>query len=380
MSYFDSCEFNLDWLNGVLELDDAQEFFDFLGSINAELGMKNWFLAASGKYNYNTRFCFQGKNSIQAMWNCSEAPITRINNEHNNSGLFLTLSGDGIRQLNEYCALQKLFGFFRTHNFRASRVDVNMDVFDPDNPLVPLIIEAFRFSLLRENGKPTLCTDFRRSKSDNFLVYENYDTFHNRVSHSCQLGNHSSRLGMFRCYDKWLELKSGRLAGVIGDATLAAKGCPDYWYRLEYELHKENAAACFTAFLNGVCTCESLFAYCADKFFRVVVPLTTASDISHSASDEVWDEFLVYLNGHLAELDEVIVHQPYIKATLASTLHFVEHMMSWLVCVDELRKLYPDWFSERMYKGKKRFYESAHYSQLRSEMGIINNDGEVIII
>ena len=302
MSYFDTMEFNIDWLNGVLHSSDVMGFFEFLESLDKSLSIEHWFKQNSGRYNYKNRFCYNGQATLQIMWNAlgdydDTKSMWIADDIHHNPDIFVTFSGDGLRFLNSLGVLPKLFSFFKQKGFRASRFDVNCDIFEEDNPLVPLIVEAFRFALIRQDGTPCISTHVQR-KAKNFIVYENSDIYHNRKSYSVQLGDHSTRFGMFRCYDKWLELKDGRMSGTIGDALLEAKGNPDYWYRLEYELHKENAADVFNAFLSGQLNVEGAFAVAADRIFKIVNPVSVVSRLGDPITcpdSPVWLEFMEYV-------------------------------------------------------------------------------------
>ncbi len=299
MSYFDTLEFNIDWLNGVLHTSDAMGLFEFLESLDPVLSLEHWIKQPTGKFNYKTRFCYNGTAQIQICWNSlydydENESMWIVNQEHHNPDIFFTISGDGIRFLNSINVLPELFKYFNKLGFRASRFDVNCDVFEEDNPLIPLIIESFRYALIRENGRPCISTHVQR-KAKNFTVYENSDIYHNKITYNVQLGDHSTRFGMFRCYDKWLELKDGRMSGIVGDAILEAKGNPEYWYRLEYELHKENAADVFNAFLSGKLTVEGAFAVAADRIFKIVQPVSVVSEVRNSLICEEWSAFLEYL-------------------------------------------------------------------------------------
>lgn len=296
IKWLDTMEFSIDWLNGVMEFDGSIfDFFKDIALFDDRLRADNWVLLKGGKYHYNQRFCLNGNATFQVCWNASEESpfVPYKKGENNNYGIFISISGDGLRYLQQHQnTLGSLLKYFYYNGFRCSRFDVNCDIFEKDNPLIPVVIEAFRWALIRKEGELGLSTNVQR-KSSNFAVYELVDTYHNERCFNCTLGNHSTRFGMFRCYNKWLELKDGRLSDV-GDAILAAKGNPDYWYRLEYELHKENAADIFNAFASGKINLENAFHAAAEKIFRVIEQGSVWGNISRFDTNAVWAEFLAH--------------------------------------------------------------------------------------
>lgn len=298
IKWLDTMEFSIDWLNGVMEFDGSIfDFFKDISLFDDRLRADNWILLKGGKYHYNQRFCLNGNATIQVCWNSSEETpfVPYKKGENNNYGIFVSISGDGLRYLQQHeNTLGSLMKYFYYNGFRCSRFDVNCDIFEKDNPLIPVVIEAFRWALIRKEGELGLSTNVQR-KSSNFSIYEMVDTYHNERCYNCQLGNHSTRFGMFRCYNKWLELKDGRLSDV-GDAILAAKGNPDYWYRLEYELHKENAADIFNAFASGKINIEHAFYAAAQKIFTVVNQKYICGSMGLNPINSVWAEFLAHID------------------------------------------------------------------------------------
>lgn len=288
-------KFGMDWLNGVLPVTDVWEVFQMLEKFSSKLRFDRWELVNSGKYNYSRRYCLDGKASIQLMYNpvsleegftaclpepkTDEAePNTIYQRTHNNPYVFFSISGDGIRQLHnmggDVSALNKLMFYFYRNSFRCSRFDVYCDVLDKKNTAVPIIQKAFKYFQYPQVGKPTLRTNVQR-KAGNVSMYRGVDD-KGKVYYNCVLGNHGTRFGMFRCYNKRMELLEGRLSGEKGNEILKDYGNPDYWWRLEYEIHKENAAACFNACMeqaeknNKVLSFDAVFASALERVFDIV--------------------------------------------------------------------------------------------------------------
>lgn len=270
-------KFGMDWLNGVLPVEDVSEVFKMLEMFSGKLRFDRWQLTNSGKYNYKRRYCLDGNMTIQLMYNpvSDEELFTACQGDdtkpgyHNNSGVFFSISGDGIRYLHtlggEVSALNKLLFYFYRHGFRSSRFDVYCDILDENNEIVPLITEAFSYARCEQVGKPFVVTRLRRT-NNNFKQYSLVDDDGNKWYNS-QLGHHGSTVGMFRCYNKFIEMSEGRLEDISED-VFKAYDVDNYWYRLEYEMHKENAAACFNALMEKAENCNSPLCF-EDIFFSV---------------------------------------------------------------------------------------------------------------
>lgn len=303
-------KFGMDWLNGVLPVYDVSEVFNTLAVFSSKLRFDRWELVNSGKYNYSRRYCLDGKASIQLMYNpvsdeeaftaCvkEDSPESSNIRTHNNPYVFFSISGDGIRYLHslggEQSALNKLLFYFYRNGFKASRFDVYCDILDSSNEVVPLIQKAFKYFRFPQVGKITLRTSVQRLDK-NCDVRRHHDS-KGKVYYNCTLGNHGTRFGMFRCYNKLEEVLNGRLAE-FSDVILKEYGVKDYWYRLEYELHKENAAACFNACLanaeseNVALSFESIFASALERVFSVALyERYTQTNHGYGIVNE-WDNF-----------------------------------------------------------------------------------------
>lgn len=284
-------KFGMDWLNGVLPVTDVWEVFSTLEKFSSKLRFERWELVNSGKYNYSRRFCLDGKATIQLMYNpvseeeaftaCCAVPKDKndkpIHKTHNNPYVFFSISGDGIRYLHslggDVSALNKLMFYFYNNQFKASRFDVYCDILDKKNTAVPLIQKAFKYFLYPRVGMPTLRTNVQR-KSCNISMYRGVDD-KGKVYHNCVLGNHGTRFGMFRCYNKRMELLEGRLCDK-GFQLLKDYSNPDYLWRLEYEMHKEHASACFDSCMkqavdnDNILSFDNVFASALERVFDIV--------------------------------------------------------------------------------------------------------------
>ena len=308
MSYLESTVFSFDWLNGTLPgFCDVRYFFDCLEKIHADLKYEEWFSRERGIYNYSQSFGLQGSSrfivafnpdydnsalAVEFSDNFNTFPLRAVTDGYN-PGIFISISGDGLRYLNSLGngVVKALFSFLRSQGFKASRLDVCCDIFDKDNPLVPLLVEAFHYCIVKKGGKATLTSNIRRTV-DNVRIQLNADPYreNNDWSYSIAFGNHGSSWGMFRLYDKWLEIKTGRLKEFSED-LLKDK---DYWYRLEYELHKEHAALLFNNL--GDMTTSDAFHFAACNMFKVVIPKSEKTQSDKCINSSVWAEFLEYIH------------------------------------------------------------------------------------
>ncbi len=301
-------KFGMDWLNGVLPVADVWSVFEMLEKFSSKLRFDRWTLLNSGRYNYSRRYCLDGKMTIQLMYNpVSDEEGFTADMNHNNSGIFFSISGDGIRYLHslggDVSALNKLLFYFYRNSFKASRFDTYCDILDDNNDIVPLIQDAFDNFIRPEYDRPTLKTYMRRTDSN--IGYIKHRDINGNPYYNCQLGNHSSSVGMFRCYNKFEEMRDGRLSDFSSDA-FNSYNVEDYWYRLEYEMHKENAAACFNALMsradaeNSPLCFEDIFNSVFERVFTVV-DYKSSSGMQNQPTSNVWASFG-------AELQENAIH------------------------------------------------------------------------
>lgn len=377
-------KFGMDWLNGVLPVSDVQFVFDLLGMFSSKLKQERWVLLNSGRYNYARRYCLDGNMTMQLMYNpVSDDNYMTADMQHNNSGIFFSISGDGIRYLHslggDVSALNKLLFYFYRNSFKASRFDTYCDILDESNEIVPLIQEAFDYVGREQVGKPLIRTRLRRSGSalrTNFRreTYTNDDgsTFTN-----CTLGHHGSTVGMFRCYNKKVEVADGRLSELSSD-LFKSYDVDDYWYRLEYEMHKENAAACFNALMsraeeeNSPLCFEDIFYSVFQRVFSLIEP-QASYQMASNRFDEVpvsaaWASFGSELEAnaiHLVQFESV----PYIKCTLSLLEKNARNIKGYFYAIGQYLNTLPLDERVKFMKEARDNYESkARYNTLRDEI------------
>lgn len=319
----DDLKFNIDWLNGVLPITDFSIIEDFLNQYPL-LNLSNW-VDSPGRFNYllglefsgmpGFRFCWNNRTPYQVTGNdiyrSSEDEYRDHDNngsipskgEHNNAYVFLQLSGDGIRFLQKFDLIHDFFTFLYNNNFRCTRFDVNCDIFSADNEVVDVISEAADYFVNPVRGKPTFRSKYFRRQNKTIRVQQNYDFVLQKMTKNVTIGNHGSQTGMFRCYNKRVEVFETKKAEVALELW-RSHGEPDYWYRLEYELHKASAESIFNSYMAaGDFNNIAAFMTAFDEFFDIVV--FTSHTATENAFVPCWVAFsdlIVMRNIHFVQL------------------------------------------------------------------------------
>lgn len=368
-------KFGMDWLNGVLPVSDVMSVFEMLEKFSSKLRFDRWTLLNSGRYNYARRYALDGKMTIQLMYNpVSDEEGFTADMNHNNSGIFFSISGDGIRYLHslggDVSALNKLLFFFYRYGFKSSRFDVYCDILDDKNEIVPLIQDAFDNFQFPDYNRPTLRTNVQR-KRGNVTLNSYYDD-NGKKFINCTLGHHGTRFGMFRCYNKFVEVSDGRLSEISSE-VFKSYDVEDYWYRLEYEMHKENASACFDALMsraeadNSPLCFEDIFYSVFERVFTVV-DYKTPSGLSHQPISDVWSAFgseLQENNIHLVQFNSV----PYIKCTLSRLGKNAERICGYYYAIGQyLGTLSSEERRQFLKLAKDKYENQPKYNLLRDEI------------
>lgn len=336
----------LDWFNAYIPLRDIKHFIESLENINSEWCLTN-FYSGNGLHCYHESLHLHAKNSMIIAYNPTNAtefddpsdfdnvphadfrktwdisafsylPLY-ASNHPNVGGYFLSLSGDFFRQF-DFKDIFKIFQLVHSFGGRCSRLDVACDIFDPDNEIIDILVDAFQYAYRPTRGHHCISSKTHLRVTDPVTRRENFekgipnkDKVNSKIyyvpnfcpadydtipMHACiQFGSHGSSFGMFRCYDKYSEICSARLSE-LADQLLDGI---DYWYRLEYELHKDHA---HNMFLNYVLNFENItiadiFAKAASSMFKVryaaEAKYKNCSDhirIDNASYSEPWHEFV----------------------------------------------------------------------------------------
>ncbi len=299
-------KFGIDWLNGVCHLEENfNDFVRCLGKIHKDLDVVNWSLCETGMYNYKRRFMYRGRPIIQIAYNPLTPDVAEtvelVDLECNNKGIFVSISGDGIRLLSHLNCLEDVLKYLKSIGFKASRLDVYMDCLDKDNPYVDHFTKAFKNFYTDSIGKPNVrCNLQRVSRSGspntkNLRQFRMVDSAGN-VYYNTELGTHSSNFGMFRLYNKMEELKGGRLSEYSEHMLKEYCQCSDYWWRFEYEVHKDFACQLFDQIDLDEFSMSSAYYAVTDKMFQFVDCPSRGVNKSKSPVTTIWDMYISELS------------------------------------------------------------------------------------
>lgn len=309
----DDVKFNLDWLQGVLKITHWQTVVDFLNSLK-EISFENW-VEAPGLFNYaygynfalvkGFRFCFNQRSIYQSTgdeyYKYNEMEFRDETNtgdipsqgECNNPYIFVQVSGDAIRFLQKFNLIHHFLMFLGANNFCCTRFDVNCDIFDKDNNVVPLIQEASDYFVNPVRGRVSFRGRYFRRNNNSIRIIQNYDDLLGFNTKNISIGNHGSETAMFRCYNKRVEVFDTK-PKAVAQGIWEGHGCPEYWYRLEYELHKKSAENIFNAYLNsGLFNNIGAFYTALTSFFDIV-DFTTFTQSGNRLS-QIWQEFVSFI-------------------------------------------------------------------------------------
>lgn len=375
--------FGMDWLNGVLPMSDVKQFFTDLEQFSSKLRFCRWQLESSGKYNYSRRFCHEGQASIQIMFNPPEIYWDDLrclvaDMDCNNSGIFISISGDGLRKLASMgqpgnSALNKLLFYLYRNGFRASRYDVYCDILDKDNKVVSLLTKAFRYFVQPRVGFPTLTTNTQRLRHNVSVIRHQGDD--GKSFYNVSLGHHGSSTFMFRCYNKLAEIKDGRLSD-YKDSLLEHYGNPDYWYRMEYEIHKNHASDYFNATMkqaeenNMNITYTDCFLTAFDRCFTPIIYrfIKHIRNIHGFPPADPWVEFRELIASNCDKLFILSNSSlPYVDMSKARLNRYIKRNSSFVYALVTALLFQPDLISD-LRDGEERFFKKKKYLPFLDEV------------
>lgn len=378
MLNFEKLQFSFDWLNGTLPFYSVRAFFDKLEDIHPDLAFREFHSRGRGLYNYSESFGLMGDNRFVVAFNPDyDNYVTDdyhdsfgrffplyARSDGFNPGIFVSISGDGLRYLNSLGSdvVLNLFKFFQDNRIKVSRLDVACDIYDSENDVVSVLYEAFTHCINKVGGIRTVVSNMRKTP-ENLRVYMIEDPYRkgkNPYSFNVQFGNHGSSWGMFRMYDKWLEVKTGRLKHYADELLNGI----EYWYRLEYELHKQHANDLFYQ-IGKVSTAE-IFGYAASDMFKIVVPKSEKTQTDKCDSCSVWTEFMEFVSSsiHFVQL----VTTPYIEKSVNNTKNWVLSLSKAFYAVFALFEADPEFKDQAMREGYSKYCDDLKYAPFRREI------------
>lgn len=379
---YDGFSFTFDWFTGIYDCDNVAEFLLGLVDIDERFSLDNFFAHKFGLYNYSFRIMLAGMPSISFAWNpdynssdclynfSSVPKIDKFTGEVvvdgrivscnvksvQNPGLFISISGDGLRFLGDD-TVKALFQYFHKYSVRATRLDVACDIKDRDNYIVPMLHQAFSNASQYNIGDLVLhAPHHQHTKFSTTLVARmQYDNLRRQQVTNWQLGDHGSNFGMFRMYDKYFEISVGRHSDRAKEMLIGI----DYWERLECELHQTAANQLFVSICEGMPT-KLAFASAFSSLIRVARGKSAGYERSKLPSDEQFEVFLTWLgeNDHFVQF----VSEPFIESTPEKFINHTLHMASYISTVFELVQNIPGLYDmiEELASKRKRTHPGKY--------------------
>lgn len=369
-----SYEACIDWLNVIVRTTAPKLLLKNLSEIDSHLDF-DCFTCFPDRGTYNYSFTLiHNVCPLRIAWNpvsdylhCpGDDFIACDQGESNNPFVFISFSGDALRYFNNRGHLAEIFKLFGDYGCSSSRLDVALDLFE-ESPVVGLLEEAVRYTVNFQKGKPTLKTKLNRTKPDNFLLYEYSDPDTSESFYNIQIGNHSSSFGMFRCYNKLFEVKYGRLKEfsdqILSSHNLSRNG---YWWRLEYELHKDRADQLFQLLLSDLQTSDDCFMSAFLSVSTTMFTPVVLEDMTITRNDtcEEWVEFIEELSKtiHFVQLGSIpyVPHNslPRFEKNLLNISGYIYAAISYLSAFDTFRE-------EFYKKGRCKFETLNRYAYIR---------------
>lgn len=320
-------EYSLDYISGIVYTPFVSRFFKDLAMLDpAKLGQNCFKKWQTGFNFYKERFCLNDQAYFTLAYNeplpdepfpvdydPSSDYLLASMKDGKNRGIFLSISGDGLRYLGDdtvKCLIQLLAGY----EFNCTRIDLCCDLFDPDNIYVPHLLETLSNVYCQRGfvpGEFSVTTNMSR-KPGNLRRFTNFDCYRDlellkkigvEISPNCYettnftWGRKDSSRCQFRIYDKWLEVKTVHRLKNVADEIIAdtPAAVSNYWYRMEYEMHKAYAADIFNSLASESTTVPGAFAFCAeDCFFPVLCGFGLTTNLSMQQASDIWEDFVAY--------------------------------------------------------------------------------------
>ena len=295
--WFDSLSFSIDWVNVTVDCPSILEFMDRLED-SCGLDRDQWFSLERGGlhwYKYSVSYAPAGRSAITLSYCLDQNGQVPVKGDDIiQHGILVSISGDGCRYLDSHSenGLCSFLNVCKEYPFNCTRLDAAMDIFDRDNPIVPLFSDFAQVAYDFEPGHVMLKGNMRR-RPGYVRFMPVWDDDEGQFTNNVYIGDRTSSKGHCVVYNKKMEVKMGRLSH-LSSVIFDSVGCDDYWYRVEYRAKKaEIANAAFVAACNGQAV--DAFYLIADQLFTFVDQIYDINSISKCDENEVWTEFLEFL-------------------------------------------------------------------------------------
>lgn len=318
--------YSVDYISGIVYTPFVSRFFNDLATLSHEkLAFTNFKLWSSGLNFYKIRFCLNDQSYFTVAYNepllnepLPEGYDSSVDNlicsmaEGKNRGIFLSISGDGLRYLGDEL-VKLLFQLLSGYEFNCTRLDLCCDCYDPDNIYVPLLLKSLSNVYCQRGFVPGEFSVMSRLSHTpgNLRKYSNIDNLRDpdflRSIGACEIapncfetinytwGRKDSTKCQFRIYDKWLEVKTVPRLKAVADSIISdcAASVSNYWYRFEYEMHKVYANDLFHSLASESTSVPGAFAWCAENcFYPVLMGTSKTLDLCAQQKSDVWFDFI----------------------------------------------------------------------------------------
>ncbi len=318
-------DYSIDYISGIVYTPFVTRFFKDLAMLDPEkLSFRCFSKWKTGLNFYKERWCLNDQSYFTLAYNeptqyedlpigydIDKDAIICSMQEGKNRGIYLSISGDGLRYLGDD-TVKVLIQMLAGYEFNCTRLDLCCDVYDPDNQYVPLLNMALSNVYFQRGfvpGEYSVTTNLSRNPG-NLKRFTNFDPFRDpelkkkigqESAPNCYetvnftWGRKDSSKCQFRMYDKWLEVKTVDRLKHVADQIIAdtPAGLTDYWYRFEYEMHQKYAFDLFNSIASESTTVPGAFAWCAeDCFFPVLCGFGLTTDMNKQQASDIWEDFI----------------------------------------------------------------------------------------
>lgn len=387
MKWTEKVAFSCDWCNIRVDVENRGLLWDALERSVEGFNRNDLVALSKGQNFYKETLTYApaGYSAITfSFCPCEDdlngMVINYVDPEHPCSvrGILVSVSGDGCRYLQNLCddGLKRFLSVCRSFPHRTTRFDVAMDLFDKDNPIVPLFQKFSQMAYEPEKGKDTIAIKGRINRCEGYcrrMPVWDFDL--HAETDNVYIGDRTCAVGQVCVYNKKVEIRHGRLRKMAKSIYEDVGMTDNYWYRIEYraksltrrpDLSLAEPALC--AFLDqGE---EASFYYLADRLFVFINLIYDFDSINKCPIVDIWTDFLEwmasYQNAHFVELPREGYF--YVKPNFERLVRFYRRIASSLTYYEDLCSLIPSFRSEINNTGRRR------RSDQRSKFAVIDSE------
>lgn len=375
--WVDSLTFSIDWVNVTVDCPDLLKFVTEISEA-CDLDLEGFTPLARGGFHWyanSLSYAPSGYSAITLSYMLLDDGTVPIDcsvvKQH---GIMVSISGDGCRYLDSHTenGLRKFLNVCRQYPHNCTRLDVAMDIFDKDNPIVPLFADFAKEAYNPEPGHVAIKGNMVR-KEGYVRWMPVWDTDFKEFTSNVYIGDRTSSKGHCCVYNKKVEVRNGRLAN-MAQQIFDSVGCTDYWYRCEYRAkNRVLANTSFEAACDG--SPSDVFFYMADHLFTFVDQIYSLQNISKCDVNEVWSDFMAWLennapNVHFVELTAV----PYVEASVPRLVTWMKRNAAFVYNISLMQQRFPEFFSGLLDVGELKRQSSGRYVQFDEQFSHFNQD------